>query len=197
MLKAKNLVLGLMVAGSLSTAAAALAQSTAPVPAPVAAPKAPPAQIDIRVPQRSNLTAKEMTDGASDFRKRMEAVAFHIDTLLKEATDQKDIIRINCLNDKSLQVKSSLGVADKSMVALQDALAKSDKGASLHEYTRITIVNQNVQVLAGEAESCVGEELSYVGQPRVDVELPPGPDPNEAEPTPESPDRPPAVSPFI
>ena len=45
-------------------------------------------------------------------------------------------------------------------------------------------MNQNVQVLGGEAEACVGEDLSYVGATRVDVDtegVPPG-DPTQPVP---------------
>jgi hypothetical protein len=158
---------------------------------------APPAAIDLRVQQRSNLTPKEMTDGATEYRGRIDAVAARIQQLLKDARQAKDIIRINCLMDKMVQVRASSENANKSFSVMQEALSRTDQGAALHEFTRITIVNQNVQVLSGEAEACVGEELSYVGATRVDVEAPEAPDPNPGTPTPEDPGRPPSASPYI
>jgi hypothetical protein len=188
MLKANKLALGLLLVSG-----AVMAQ-----PAPPSAPAATPAPaIDLRVQQRSNITPQEMTESATAYRTRMQAVLARIDAQLRDAREQKDIIRINCLMDKLVQARASAGNADKSYTNLQEAIGRGDQGASLHEFTRITIVNQNVQVLASEADACVGEELSYIGATRVDVEIPPGEDPNPGTPLPpDMPDRPPLTSPF-
>jgi hypothetical protein len=138
-----------------------------------------------------------MTQGATDYQKRIAEVSGRIDQLLQDARRAKDIIRINCLMDKKVQVKASADNANKSFGVMQEAIARADQGASLHEFTRITIVNQNVQVLSSEAEACVGEELSYVGATRVDVEAPEAEDPNPGTPTPVESDRPPSASPYI
>lgn len=193
MLKAKNLALGLLLVSG-----AVMAQPAPPVaPAPSPATQAPPAAIDLRIQQRSNITPQEMVQGATGYRKRITEIVQRIEALLVDARDQKDIIRINCLMDKLVQSRASAAIADKAFTTLQESIARSDQGASLHEFTRITIVNQNVQVLAGEAEACVGEELSYVGATRVDVDIPPGDDPNPGTPSPpDMPARPPATSPF-
>jgi hypothetical protein len=189
MLKAKNLALGLLLVSS-----AVMAQPATPTPA---APPAPPAAIDLRVQQRSNITPQEMTESAAAYRKRMAEVVARMDIQLKDAREQKDIIKINCLMDKLVQARASAGTAEKSYTTLQESIARGDQGSSLHEFTRITIVNQNVQVLASEADACVGEELSYIGATRVDVEIPPGEDPNPGTPTPpDMPERPPLTSPF-
>ena len=51
------------------------------------------------------------------------------------------------------------------------SVGRRDEGASVHEYTRITIIHQKGQVLASEGQACVGEDLSYVGATRVDVDV--------------------------
>ena len=63
----------------------------------------------------------------------------------------------------------------------------------------MTIVNQNVQVLGGEAEACVGEDLSYVGATRVDVDTRASPQAIRPSPAARRPGsiRPPSASPFI
>jgi hypothetical protein len=205
----RPLAFGLLLVSGAVVAQPATPAPPAPVPAapvpapPVGAPTtspgvaAPPAAIDLRVQQRSNLTPKEMTDGATEYRSRISEVRSRINQLLTEARRVKDIIRINCLLDKMVQVRASADNADRSFGIMQEAIARTDQGAALHEFTRITIVNQNVQVLSSEAEACVGEELSYVGATRVDVEAPEAPDPNPGTPTPEDPGRPPSASPYI
>jgi len=59
------------------------------------------------------------------------------------------------------------------MAALQEAVTRADEGERTHEFTRLTIVNQKVLVLGAEAENCIGEDLSFVGATKVDVEIDP------------------------
>lgn len=162
-------------------------------------PGGPPAAIDLQVQQRPNLTFTDMVTQANDYRQKIQAVGTRIQGLVEEARKQKDIIRINCLADKLVQVKASLNVADKSFTTMQDGISRQDEGAAFHEFNRITIVNQNVQVLASEAEACVGEDLSYVGATRVDVDVEGVPTGDPTEPESPTPDltRPPRASPYI
>jgi hypothetical protein len=141
-----------------------------------------------------------MTTQVTEYKKRMEDVAKRIQVLIEEARKGKDIIRINCLTDKLVQVKANQNIADRSAQALQDSASRNDRDAAFHEYTRITIVNQNVQVLGGEAEACVGEDLSYVGATRVEVDtegVPPGDPTQPGEPSGPEIVRPPSASPYI
>jgi hypothetical protein len=177
-----------------------------PAAAPPAAPPQPPQQdpaappaVDLRIQQRATLSTSEMLTQITEYKKRMEDVAKRIQVLIEEARKQKDIIRINCLTDKLVQVKANQNIADRSGQSLQDAAARNDRDAAHHEYNRITIVNQNVQVLGGEAEACVGEDLSYVGATRVDVDtegVPPGDPTQPGPPTPPEILRPPSASPY-
>ena len=69
-----------------------------------------------------------------------------------------------------------------------------------YEFTRVTIVHQKAQVLENEAQQCVGEDLSFVGATRVDVEVDPGvrtDDPTAPGGTMTPVDRPPLASPFM
>lgn len=182
------------------TAAFVLAAAGAPVERAGAAAGGPgsPDQSDISVKQRSNLTAQEMTKQGNDYIKSMNDTLRRITDLQAQSKRQKDIIRLNCVTDKLVQSKVNITIAEQAMVALQESIARSDEGGRTHEFTRLTIVNQKVQVLGAEAENCIGEDLSFVGATRVDVEI----DPNlptiditsPAQPQVDSP-RPPYASP--
>src|SRR5262245_32131838 len=167
----------LIVGATLIVSSAVLAQPAAPpkpppptaAPPPAAAPTAPPAQVDMSLPQRSSLGPQEMITQGRDYRAKMNDVVTRIQTLAQQAQRSKDIIRLNCVRDKLSQVKVNLNVADSSITALEEAIARKDEGAPVHSFTRVTIVNQKVQILGAEAEACVGEDLSFVGATRVDV----------------------------
>jgi hypothetical protein len=170
----------------------------APTPAPTGA-AAPAAEVDMGVRQRSTLSPQDMISQAREYRGRAAEVLQRIEGQQDQAKKEKDIIRLNCLTDKLVQAKVNINIADTAIVSLEDAVRRRDEGASLYEYTRVTIVHQKAQVLENEAQQCVGEDLSYVGATRVDVEV----DPNVRTDDPTAPgadstpvDRPPVASSF-
>jgi hypothetical protein len=157
--------------------------------------------MDARVQQRSMLTAQDMLNNGTAYRKKMSDVVTRIEDLLQKARKEKDIIRINCLVDKLVQVKASLNVTDKAFTMMKDAIDIQNQETAFYQYTRITLLNQNVQTVVNDADACVGADLSYIGTTRVDVEVEGVP---EGDPTqdPQSPDladtdRPPFVSPYF
>ena len=93
----------------------------------------------------------------------MGEVLKRIQVLQDQAKREKDIIRLNCVTDKVVQVRVNISIAEQSMASLQEAVTRADEGERTHEFTRLTIVNQKVLVLGAEAENCIGEDLSFVG----------------------------------
>ena len=148
-----------------------------PAPAPIAPPSAGgPAgagAVDISVKQRPTLTPEEMVNQSKEYGRNMNDVLKRVQTLQEQAKREKDIIRLNCVTDKVVQVRVNISIAEQSMASLQEAVTRADEGERTHEFTRLTIVNQKVQVLGAEAENCIGEDLSFVGATRIDVEVDP------------------------
>jgi hypothetical protein len=133
----------------------------------------PANQADIAVKQRSTLSPDEMVKAGNDYFKNMGDTVKRISVLQEQSKRQKDIIRLNCVTDKLVQAKVNITIAEQARQALQESITKSDEGGRTHEFTRLTIVNQKVQVLGAEAENCIGEDLSFVGATRIDVEIDP------------------------
>jgi hypothetical protein len=130
----------------------------------------------------------------------MRTVLQQVEKLAQRARADKDIIKLNCVNDKLVQIKGSLRVAEQVDAAHKLAVSRNDDGARDHEFAKITIAYQKVVVLAQEAEACIGEEIAYVGATRVDVQVDPDID-DRTDPTVEPPQklpmiRGPVVSPF-
>jgi hypothetical protein len=133
-----------------------------------------------------------------EYRTNMDRVLAELQTMVEQSRKQKDVIRLNCVMDKLAQVKVSMNIADEAIQKLQEGVSRNDDGSSFHEYTRITIVNQKVQVLQNEGQTCVGAELNYIGATRVEVdapELPAGVTDPSLDPPPL--ERPPVASPFM
>jgi len=152
-------------------------------------------------PQTPTISGAEMLAQGREYRGQIEAIVLQIQTQVQQAKSDKDVIRLNCLLDKLTQVKVNGNMMDQALQALQDMISRRDEGAALHEYTRVTIINQKVQVLRTEADACVGAETNYVGPTRVFIEVPPGLQDDVDQPPPAEPpasvvERPPPGSPY-
>lgn len=156
------------------------------------------AGIDFR--KSITLTPQETLAQSKDYYKKMLETQKRITLLQAKAKKDKDVVKLNCVNDKLTQVRGHMTVTDQSMASLNADVAKGDDGARQHEFTRVTILFQKVTTLGTEAEQCIGEDVSYVGATRVDVEVdpsvPPG-DPTQPDlPVPDV-QRPPEASPYV
>jgi hypothetical protein len=146
------------------------------------------------------LSPQETQAQARDYYKKMQDTQRRVTQLQAKAKKDKDMVKLNCVNDKLVQLNGHMTVSDQSMSTLAIDIAKRDDTARQHEFTRLTILYQKVVTLGTEAEQCIGEDVSYVGATRVDVEIDPSIPPED--PTqPELPvpvvTRPPEASPFV
>ena len=167
-------------------------------PAPGGGEDKPDAEVSFR--KGSQLTPQEQLAQAEIYISRMKKVQGEVEKLAKKAREDKDIIKLNCVNDKLIQIKGNMNLAEQTRDALKTAAATNDDGSRNHEFAKLTITYQKVTVLGQEAEACIGEDIAFVGQTQVDVEV--DPDITKEDPT-EEPDpplpvvRPPIASPFI
>ena len=95
---------------------------------------------------------------------KLQAVEQRVTALLKRAESKKDMVMINCVSDKLMQIRGYIAVGN---AALQSASAE-------YAQSRYKIVEEKVITLGTEAEGCIGEDVNYVGATRVDLEIDPG-----------------------
>ena len=123
--------------------------------------------------RESQLTAAEQLSQADEYLKRMKGTGRRVRKLARRARADKDLIKLNCVNDKSIRIKGNLSVAESLHGNLKGAAARRDAGARNHEFSKLTITFQKVTVLGQEADACIGEEISYVGKAKVTVDIDP------------------------
>jgi hypothetical protein len=119
--------------------------------------------------------------------------------LLQEARNAKDIVQLNCVNEKLTQIKGLLRLSEKASVQMYEAMAKGAQDVVNHEYTKIAVAGQKTQLLRTEAEQCVGELSVYTGDTEVQVEISddiPQTDPTLPIAPPPGPGTPPVASAF-
>jgi len=193
MRKVFGLFAGVMVAG------VALAQQGSP-PAAVPAPAAPAAAPTV-VPgleKASDVPDPEKVRRSNEGLTRMRDILKDALGKLEEARRTKDVVKLNCVNEKLTQIKGLLRISEQSDVALQEAVAKREASSAEHEYTKVMIARQKVDQLRAEAEECIGQLAFRTDENlTVEVEVPedlPKDDPTRASTPPEATQRPPSGS---
>jgi hypothetical protein len=108
--------------------------------------------------------------------------------LLKEARAAKDIVQLNCINEKLTQIKGLLKISEDASVKMYEGISANQQDIVNHEYTKINVAHQRSVTLGAEAEQCVGEIAIYTGQTEVTVEI-------DEDITEDDPTQPPPVGP--
>jgi len=160
------------------------------------------ADAEVKFRKASQLTGPEQLAQSEAYITKMKSTQSSVHKLAAKARADKDIIKLNCVNDKLIQIKGNLNLAERGKDALKVAAMRNDEGSRSHEFAKLTISYQKVTILGQEAEACIGEDISFVGATKVDTEV--DKDIPQEDPT-ETPDpplgdtivRPPLASPFL
>jgi predicted transcriptional regulator len=120
---------------------------------------------------------------------------------LEEARTSKDVVKLNCVNEKLTQIKGLLRISELADVSLQESVAKKDTATAEHEFTKVGIAETKVLQLRSQAEECIGQLAFRTDENLlVDVEEPadlPKNDPSRPVAPPNVESRPPPASPSI
>ncbi len=173
MSRASVKALRVLASVALLAAAPALAQEAAVAPQ---APASTPSQgLRIESKEAEQLSDKEKLSRASEAVSAMQEILAQVLKRVEEARRERDLVKLNCVNEKLTQVKALLRISEQSFIALQEAVAKGAEDDARHEYAKIGIAHQRVQELRAEAEQCIGQ-LAYVVDENtvVTVETPEG-----------------------
>jgi len=100
------------------------------------------------MPTFATPTAEPRTGRASTRKTRADLAR-----LLADARKARDVVRVQCLNDKLVQV-------DVALQSLRDRQGQRNKPAE-------RVLQQRIGQLGAEANQCIGEELAFVGETKV------------------------------
>lgn len=126
------------------------------------------------------LTVGQMADRADSRLGAMRVTLESTTELLEDARQQdRDILKINCINENLASMKGFVNVAEQSYENLQQSVdVNNDEEAAAHHYTLISIAAQRVTGLGEQARVCAGEELRYAEDAVLEVSV----DPDIGEP---------------
>lgn len=132
------------------------------------------------------LTPQQQLRSATRTVEEMTVVRRTVSQMLDRANQERDIIKVNCLNDKLTQIDVAIRSAREHVDLLQTAVSVNNDNQRNHEYSLVLIYQQRVRALDVEARQCVGEEAAGFGEgteigvrvaptiPTEDVDLVPG-----------------------
>lgn len=150
-------------------------------------------------PDASKVPDPEKIKVSAESVARMRGALKDVLQKLEEARNTKDVVKLNCVNEKLTQVKGLLRISEQSDVALQESIARKETSTAEHEFTKVTIARSKVEQLRAEAEQCIGQ-LAFRTDENLSIEvevpdyLPPGDPTLPVAPLPIDP-RPPPASP--
>jgi len=107
-----------------------------------------------------NLTLPDLQMRVRQLHEQTRGDARHIQHLQQIARKEKDIIKLNCVNDKLVQVKPQMNIADSGEGELESAR----DAERMAVFDGITQAAENVRKLREEADQCIGEPTTAGGE---------------------------------
>jgi len=93
-------------------------------------------------------------------RDQTRADARHIQHLQQVARKEKDVIKLNCVNDKLVQVKPQLNIADTATAELDSA----PDATRMAVFDTLSQSAEAIRRLREEADQCIGEPITVGGE---------------------------------
>ena len=113
-------------------------------------------------------------DAAADNISRMKSSLKQVLGRAEQARNEKDVVKLNCVNEKLTQIKALIKVAEQADIALHESIATKDTGGEA-EFSKIAIARTKVDHLRADSEQCVGQLAFMVDEKTtVEVEQPTG-----------------------
>lgn len=133
-------------------------------------------------PQARELSPQEMIADAQRLANDIQLVRGEVVTLQTEAREEKDMIRLDCIDDKLAQFDQLLLIVEAARADLGAAVASGDLEGRLHHHGLVAQAREKATAVRQEADGCIGEEMRFPGNADVDVTDPGLDDPTRHAP---------------
>lgn len=145
----------------------------AQAPTPVESPNDPTTAVPVEA--TIELSSAEMTTGATKIAEQLEKDSTYVLHLKEMAKKQKDVIKVNCVNDRLVLIKVQRNIADGRKRELEASMNRDgDDRAQI--YGTLVESGHAIRRLREEASACVGEPELLTSDSGVEVTHPFMPD---------------------
>src|ERR1051325_7813783 len=112
-------------------------------------------QVGVSAGVSAQLSVLDIQNRVHQLHEQTRADARHIQHLQQMARKEKDIIKLDCVNDKLVQVTPQMNIADAAEAELESS-RDTDRMVIFETVSQAT---ENVRRLREEADQCIGEPL--------------------------------------
>ena len=123
----------------------------------LAADPAPP------VPSIQEINPTRMRQESEEATVEMRGSLKRLLGMIEKARAARDVVLLNCLNEKLTQMKALVRVGEQSNTSLQEFIAKDQIEGATHERRKVGLASEKVKAIGLESESCLGESGSAGG----------------------------------
>jgi len=170
--KGKIWSLGFGAAGMLILGGAS-AQPGVEFAYPLAVGVLPQVPLEVSSSRDVALSPEQMMSEVNSYFPQMEQGASSVRRQLSTAREQRDVVKVLCLNDKLTQINVAVRSAQDRGVSLRASVTRSDKDRSRHEFTVLRVLRDRVRTLVSESNQCIGEEVGFIGDSKVTATIDP------------------------
>jgi hypothetical protein len=132
--------------------------------------------------QARELSPQEMIADAERLAGEIHGVRAEVVALQTEAREKKDMIRLDCIDDKLAQADQVMLIVDAARADLGVAVAAGDLAGRLHHHGLVIQAREKATAVRQEADGCIGEEMRFPGNANIDVTDPGLDDPTRHAP---------------
>lgn len=119
-----------------------------------------------------SMSPAERLSQASASVETMRQVLTAVNGLLdKTREEQRDVLKLNCINEKLSAIKGFVKVSEKAQLGLEEAIGRQDLDDQVHHAKLVQLADLRVRALGEEAEACTGNVVPYSGPADLKVEI--------------------------
>lgn len=132
----------------------------------------------VAAPDGADLSASmtQLKARADADQSRIDEVEKHVTVLKATAVRKKDVIKLNCINDKLVQLKALMRIAGGQQVDLNSAIQGNQDSAAAGVLGQLDASTHQIVELGAQADQCMGEVDLIKQESSVEVTHPDIPD---------------------
>jgi hypothetical protein len=163
----KRLVPAMILLGAVTALAQPDPNAGSAVAPPPPTTPAPESKVDVSVGEMRIRSGEIQTQIGEDYRAVLG--------LRERVRKMKDVIKLDCVNDRLVQVKAQMNIGDRAKQSLDTAIDK-DPAQARELFTQLEKTGNSVKELREQAQSCIGEPELYKQEAGLEVDRPEIPD---------------------
>jgi hypothetical protein len=121
-------------------------------------------------PSLAGLSTAEKARRSAEDLSGMRSALKDVGARAEAARQAKDVVRLNCVNERLTQIRAFLKVAEQAGRASQEAAARRDPSVDV-ELAKVEVARSKVDALRAESEKCVGLVAYAAEEERTKVEV--------------------------